>query len=642
MSSLKLSLHIWFTVCAAFGLGAVITCVYNGDISLLPWAVAAFFISLVASIPALVVLIFALPFLKKYKGPVQAKWLLFFALLFFVCLPYGLVGAGADGTFSGKMNLDEAFKTCGIITVVLFACNLIAVFVNYQKIVAWMHDNATLTASVFNTAFIQKITTAHIITNVEPSADLPLTSNLFNQKQIPTTMSNEELQDDNAPSFQATVPPNTTYNKILIKAVITGVLILVMLIPTAFIVRLVEEREARQKEVVKEVSSKWAAAQTVSTPYLVIPYNDVVVTDSNKTATLRKQVIILADKLSVTGDLKTEQRSRSIYNVLLYRSGIHIVGSFKVTLPKDINVENLFLGEAKLCIGITDFKGIEEKISIKLGDTTFDMQPGLPTNTIDDAGLSVPVTVTRDVFANPINFSIDLKLKGSEQLHFIPLSANSNVAITSDWHSPSFDGNFLPQEHIVSDSGFTAKWSFNQANLPFPTVIKKADVDAGSIAFGVSLIQAADQYAKTMRSVKYAILFIGLTFALFFILELSQNKSVHPVQYILIGMALVIFYTLLLSIGEYIGFNLAYLIAASATILLVTLYTSSLFSSIKTSLLLTVFLSLLYGFIYVLIQLEDTALLAGSIGLFVLLSVAMYYSRRINWYGNKSVNVLTP
>lgn len=638
ITSIQLSLRLWFSTCIVLGIGFVVFAIYNAQVEMVAYALLAFLASLVCSLPALVVLLIALPFIKKFARSTQTKWQLFSLLIFLTCLPYGLVAAIADSSSFDGFNWEKALETAGLITGALLVCNTIAAIFNYQKIASWIQNKPV--------ELYQPEDDSITATNIEPaestednatqeahSADLE-NENLFNQNQIPTTMIHEDATSNQ--------PSSNSYNKTLIKAVITAVLILAMLIPTAFITRLVEERKERQKEVVAEVSSKWATAQTISTPYLFIPYNDVVVNDSNKTTTLRKHIIVLADKLSVTNDLKTEQRSRSIYNVLLYRSAIKMNGNFKITLPKDINPANLFLSEAKVCVGISDFKGIEEKLTITVGDTAFDLQPGLPVNSIDDAGLSVPITLTEEVFTKPLNFSIGMKIKGSEQLHFIPLSANSDFTIRSDWHSPSFDGNSLPQEHTVSDSGFTAKWSFNQANLPFPTVIKKSEIKANSISFGVSLVQAADQYSKTMRSVKYAILFIGLTFGLFFILELSQRKQVHPVQYILIGIALVIFYTLLLSIGEFTGFNIAYLLASVATITLVGLYTKSLFDSIKTSLLLTAFLSLLYGFIYVLIQLEDTALLAGSIGLFVLLATAMYYSRRINWYGNNKATELVP
>jgi inner membrane protein len=246
----------------------------------------------------------------------------------------------------------------------------------------------------------------------------------------------------------------------------------------------------------------------------------------------------------------------------------------------------------------------------------------------------VPVIITADQLSKDLAFSMNIQLKGSGQLHFLPLSDNSHIQLKSSWPDPSFDGSSLPRQREVSDTGFDAEWSFNKANMPILDQILKTDANRESMAFGVSMIQPADQYAKTNRSIKYAILFIGLTFAMFFIIELMQKKNVHPVQYLLVGLALIIFYTLLLSISEYLGFNIAYAIAAGATIALVGMYAGSLFSSVKTSFVLSLFMALLYGFIYVLIQLEDTALLAGSIGLFIILAVAMYFSRRINWYGN--------
>ena len=179
-------------------------------------------------------------------------------------------------------------------------------------------------------------------------------------------------------------------------------------------------------------------------------------------------------------------------------------------------------------------------------------------------------------------------------------------------------------------------WKFNQANLPFAAVMKQGTVAQNKMAFGVSLVQPADQYAKTMRSVKYAILFIGLTFALFFIIELMQRKPLHPVQYVLVGLALIIFYALLLSLSEYIVFDYAYALAALATILLIALYAHGHFKNIKTSALLFCLLAVLYAFIFVLIRLEDTALLVGSIGLFIVLALVMYASRKINWYGNNT------
>lgn len=421
-------------------------------------------------------------------------------------------------------------------------------------------------------------------------------------------------------------------NKILIKGLITGALILVMLIPTVFISNLISEREERQKEVVAEVSQKWATSQTVTGPYIVIPYNETSLTTDNKPVVIRKSVILLPEILNVTGNVLPEKRLRSIYTVLLYRSQLAASGSFKVNLPSDINPNNLLYNEARLCLGLNDFKGIEEKVSISFKGQASDLVPGLPANGIEDTGLSANANLTREDLDKDLAFSFDLKLKGSEKLHFVPLCGNGNFELKSPWPDPSFDGNTLPTERTVNEAGFTARWNFNKANLPFTTVLKDAKVDKEAYAFGLSMIQPADQYAKTMRSVKYAILFIGLTFSLFFIIELMQKKPVHPVQYILVGLALIIFYSLLLSISEFILFNYAYLIASAATVLLITLYAKGHFRSWGVAGVFAIVLAALYGFIFVLIQLEDTALLAGSIGLFTVLAFVMYASRKINWY----------
>jgi inner membrane protein len=228
-------------------------------------------------------------------------------------------------------------------------------------------------------------------------------------------------------------------------------------------------------------------------------------------------------------------------------------------------------------------------------------------------------------------FEVPVKLRGSESLQFTPIGKTTTVHLTSTWPSPSFTGKFLP-DNTVNKDGFDAKWNVLHFNRDFPQVWKNQSFKAEESSFGFSLLQPTDHYAKTMRSVKYAILFIGLTFGFFFLLEALQGHRVHPVQYILTGIALVVFYLLLLSMGEIINFNAAYAIAAGATTGLITAYGRHLFASWKNACILGGFLGSLYTFIYFLIQLEDTSLLAGSIGLFVLVAFAMYLSRKIKWY----------
>ena len=422
-------------------------------------------------------------------------------------------------------------------------------------------------------------------------------------------------------------------NKLLIKGLITGLLILIMLIPTLFVNNLVKEREERQKQVVQEVSSKWASAQTIAGPYLNVPYRTTETDASGKQITVVKSLILLPENLAANGNIIPEETHRSIYHVLLYKTDVQLKGSFNIQLPDDVTKENLELSKARICLGISDFKGIEEKISIKLNGNNITLTPGLPSRELSEFGLSAPVNFAIENLSQPISFETSVKVKGSEQLHFMPLAANSQFTLQSKWQNPSFDGNTIPNTRTVDEKGFIATWKFNEANLPFTTVIREGSAKNAVSSFGVSMLQPADQYAKTMRSVKYAILFIGLTFALFFIIELMQQKPFHPVQYILVGLALIIFYTLLLSISEVMAFDIAYLIAATATVSLITLYAKGHFQSWKVASVFAGVLASLYAFIFVLIRLEDTALLVGSIGLFIVLALVMYESRKVNWYG---------
>jgi inner membrane protein len=292
-----------------------------------------------------------------------------------------------------------------------------------------------------------------------------------------------------------------------------------------------------------------------------------------------------------------------------------------------------------MCLGISDFRGIEEKIVVNLKGKDYELSPGLPSEGISNKGLSAPIDLSADVLGDDLAFRTNINLKGSENIKFVPLSGNSVFTVKSSWPSPSFTGSMLPKTRTVSDSGFTAEWKFNKANLPFNTVLKDINISQLNMDFGITLLQPTDQYAKTERCAKYAILFIGLTFGLFFIVEITQKKPVHPIQYILIGIALAIFYTLLLSISEFIHFDIAYLIAAAAIITMISLYSNQLFRSNRSSLLTGGILTLQYSFIFVLIRLEDTALLVGSIGLFIVLGIVMYASRKIDWYGTKDVKV---
>jgi len=622
VSKTNIAASIWFLTNAVFAVGWLMYATIF-DTSLAIYCILAFVFSILCSLPVFIILILSLPWIAQRKNIEQkTKLQLLYLVCFISTMPYALL--------YGLINSDsEHWLTnfiyhCSLASLGLFLCSLIAISIIHKSI-----NNYFLSSQINN--FMEQ-----------------------NQSQDATNFGNTNQDSNIKPStnWKNKKPESNSANKILFKGVVTGALILLMLIPTVFVRDLVSEREKRQQDVVKDVTNGWSTQQTLSGPYLYIPYQV-----KENEGLVKKHLYLLPENLNVNGTINPEIRPRSIYKILLYRSNIKTTGNFKIQLPKDIEPSSLELSEAKICYGISDFKGIEEKMNISFNGTKYDLAPGLPTKQIETIatpvgnnqeeyvrtatatkdveaiGLSANVVLTLEDLQKALNFDMQLKIKGSERLHFIPLSGNSNFDIKSTWKDPKFDGSNLPSTRDVNELGFTAKWSFNNANLPFGTVLKDLNFNKQNLAFGVSMVQPADQYTKTNRSVKYAILFIGLTFALFFIIELMQKKPIHPVQYVLIGIALVIFFTLLLSISEFILFDYAYLIAALATVLLITLYAKSHFKNIKTASVFGSLLTCLYAFIFVLIRLEDAALLVGSIGLFIILALVMFGSRKINWYG---------
>lgn len=593
-TSFGLAARIWFLTSFIFGTGWMLYTVLWGSMNEIWMGIVAGVVAAIGSIPVLIILYLMLAYYEALSGSVGYKIKKLSITCYCCTIPYAFIGALLKKTYITDVYLLNFLLTFFFYSVLLFACSLIAIAIVYRKLLVFLFYYET------------------------PDPSLQQINHYMETTQQPAPVAGETKPDA---------------NKILFKGIITGVLILAMLIPTVFVSNLVTEREQRQQEVVKEVSSKWASAQTISAPYLYIPYTTTINKDG-KIEVRTKQLFILPDQLEVSGTITPEVRPRSIYKVLLYRSDLQAGGHFIIHLPGDVDPASLQLNDAKICFGISDFKGIEEKVAVGFNNSMYELSPGLPSREIDSNGLSAPVAITLADLDKNLSFSMAIKVKGSEQLHFLPLAGNSRFTLQSNWSAPSFDGNTLPTERKINDSGFAATWSFNKANLPFPTAFGEFSINKAAYDFGVTMVQPADQYAKTSRSVKYAVLFIGLTFSLFFIVELMQKKPVHPVQYVLVGIALVIFYTLLLSISEFVLFDQAYLISAAATVLLIALYAQGHFKSWATAALFAAVLSGLYGFIFILIRLEDTALLVGSIGLFFVLALIMYASRKINWYGH--------
>ncbi|MEQ9376427.1 MAG: cell envelope integrity protein CreD [Imperialibacter sp.] len=427
---------------------------------------------------------------------------------------------------------------------------------------------------------------------------------------------------------------NWIKNSVMLKLTTITILVLLLLIPTSMITSIISEREHLNNAAVSEVSGKWADSQLVNGPILTIPLVYEYLKD-DKIVEAVKYWHILPKSLDITGTVDPEKLRRGIYEIVVYRSALAVNGSFVIDkMPDENNLKTIRWGQAFLTIGISDLRGIEDDVVVKWNNRDLKVEPGSRISDIAYAGFTVAVPDLTDAFGKDLAFGFDLKLQGSRNLSFTPLGSNTNIKLTSAWPSPSFNGNFIPDDREVSDAGFSANWKVLQLNRNFPqSWIGSGEAEKlQNSAFGVDLILPLDDYQKSMRSAKYAIMTIVLTFLIFFLVEILNGRKIHPFQYTLVGLALSLFYILLISISEHANFNLAYAISTCAIVGMISLYSMSVFKMPKLSMLLVATLIGIYGFLFVTLQLADYALLMGSIGLTIILAITMYFTRNINWY----------
>lgn len=433
---------------------------------------------------------------------------------------------------------------------------------------------------------------------------------------------------------------------ITFKAISIGVLTLLLLIPIVMVQNLIFERESASRSVVQEVSSKWGDAQTLTGPIIKVPYK---YTYSKSTGTKGEVEIIeesdnayfLPEELGIRATMEPEILHRSIYNVVVYQAKINVQGHFKQPNFEELNVKPTAIDWQNAClyIGISDMRGIRNKMAFVWNNEMRETMPGIEGSSLLPSGVTIKLPL--QATASPdmeYPFSYELLLNGSEGLAFTPVGKTTKVAVVSPWNAPSFDGAFLPDNRNITNTGFTADWSVFNYNRNFPQAWVGALSSLETADFGVNLILPVDHYQKSMRAVKYAILFIALTFLAFFLVELISRKRIHVMQYLLVSIGLILFYSLLVAFSEQMSFWLAYLISATAIVILITSYSYSIFKKAKQTMLIGSLFTVLYIFLYVILQLEDLALLIGSIGLFIALAVIMYASRKVNWFQGKEEN----
>lgn len=430
-------------------------------------------------------------------------------------------------------------------------------------------------------------------------------------------------------------------DSVLFKMIVTGLLILALGIPLMMVRGQIWERKQRRDSVVSEVSSTWGNAQTLGGPVLTVPYQVHTRDDKGKVVhTSTYLAYFLPETLKVDGRLFPELRRRGIFEVAVYRADLSVSGVFhRPSFAEwEIPAKDVLWDKAWLSIGVPDMRGIQRNVRLVWSGRTLQLTPGGGVTGLWSSGLRVPVSLgAGEGQAYP--FAFDLALRGSQQLRFLPFGKQSTVALRSSWPDPSFSGGFLPESRSVTSKGFEAAWSVPYFGRSYPQQWREEEreqlVPENALhesAFGVALYQPVDVYQKTERSVKYGMLFLVLTFLAFFLFEVFSPVSLHPLHYLLVGSALCLFYVLLLSISEHIPFGVAYAIASAGIIVLISGYSLAILRGKRRALAMSGMLVLLYGYLYVLLQAEDYALLLGSIGLFVILALVMFLTRRVDWY----------
>lgn len=391
---------------------------------------------------------------------------------------------------------------------------------------------------------------------------------------------------------------------------------LILQIPILLVNLLISEREELSAETEAEVAKQWAGIQDIYPPVLKIPYQSEEVNSRGEILVKDAVRVVEPEVAEVTGEVNVTTLHRSIYDVPVYKADIGITGRF------DISDDDFAVYKDKLYmyISLGEMRGLEDNITASVNGREYQFE-------LVDDGLRIELDPAGFATGSLIDYSIEIRTKGAKSLRFRPEAATFNVDLRSDHPSPSFGGAFLPDERNVTDEGFEAQWTVTEMNT----------FGVYDPVFYVDLIVPVSQYQQTGRATKYSFLIILLVFAAIYLVETIIRQEVNYIQYIVTGFSLCLFYLLLLSISEYLAFGWAYLIASGMTVTALGGYFIGFLWS-KTAVGCTVAVAILYAFIYILLNLETGSLLVGSLALFVILSLIMYFTRKNNLMDNPAVS----
>jgi len=422
----------------------------------------------------------------------------------------------------------------------------------------------------------------------------------------------------------------------MLRLLAIGFLALLLQIPISMIGGLIGERQDRRDAAVSEVTGKWGRVQQLIGPVLVVPYihrwEDARNQESHSET---RQLVVLPKQLQARGDLATETRTRGIFSIPVYGAEIELTGAFARPDVSGLGIDTSTLAwdRARLVLGISDPRAIQNSAAVEWRGSSIAFLPGTGDLTALPTGIHTPVDASGQ--PGPLEFKVALALHGSVGFYLAPFGETTLLDLKSNSADPSFQGAWLPKERRISPQGFEASWELPFLGRNFPQAWSSSEAPTDAITasqFGVEIVAPVDHYRMAERSVKYAGLFILLTFATVWLIEVVARVQVHPIQYLLLGFALCLFYLLELSLAEHIGFPIAYALASIAVILMIAAYSRSILRRSALALLVGAGVSALYGYLYVVLMNEDSALLIGSIGLFVVTGCVMYVTRNVDWY----------
>ncbi|MDR3139351.1 MAG: cell envelope integrity protein CreD [Treponema sp.] len=439
------------------------------------------------------------------------------------------------------------------------------------------------------------------------------------------------------------------------KVLLLAALVLLLLIPLGMIRSLVNERGRTAGEAESDIMEAWGRELIAAGPVITIPgvKTEEFITRSEKEGERAELVktpftlVISPKKLDISGVFKTEVRRRGIFSVPLFSGTLTLRGSFDPApaIAGLLPGETIAAGQAELVIALSGQKGIRRINASSWGRDELFFQPGNKGHSLfsyggyrRSGGGGINAALPRLEADKETDFAISLEIQGGQLIRVLPVAQDTHVSIASDWPSPSFQGAFLPNESAVGDAGFSAAWDISYLSRDIPLFLKKYDTGEygydGSL-FGVNFFRGIDTYALNTRAVKYAVLFLIVPFLTLFLLEIFTKHPIHPVPYLLSGIGNAVFYLLLLSLSEQIPFYAAYLAAALAVTILLTLYSRSLLPSKNKSWYMGLVVTVSYVLLYAVLNAESYALLIGSVGTFLIIALVMFLTRRLEWYSHE-------